>query len=426
MVAKLKDYNPEDTKFWETKGKKIAYTNLWISIPNLTLAFIVWYIFSAVIVNLNKVGYNLTPSQILNLIALPGLFGATLRIAYGFLNPVFGGRNFTTFATLTLIIPAIGIGVIAQDPNTPYSILVLLAILSGFGCANFSSSNANIPAFFPKHKQGSALGLNAGIGNLGVSVVQFSTPLLIGTSIFSFMFGAPQITADGKELYLQNAAFFWVIPLIIFAALAYFKMNNLESKDTPKFTEQLFIFKRKHTYAIMILYLMTFGGFAGFAGAFPAFLSFKFPHINPLSVAFIGPLIGALLRPIGGALSAKIGGSKITLLVFIGVGASLYGLTVIDTLVPFVITFAILFAFLGIGNGSTFGIIAEVFNPKEKGAAVGFIAAIGAYGAFIIPKVFGYSMEATGDIKLGFYIIFGFNLVCLLITYFGYIMKKSK
>ncbi|MDR0484720.1 MAG: MFS transporter [Alphaproteobacteria bacterium] len=420
MSRKLQDYNPEDTKFWEEKGSAIANRNLWISIPNLTLAFIVWYIFSAVVINLNKVGYNLTPEQIFNLVALPGLFGATLRIFYGFLNPVFGGRNFTTFATLTLIIPAAGIGYIAQNPDTPYWVLVILSLLSGFGCANFSSSNANIPGFFPKHKQGGALGLNAGFGNLGVSIVQFTTPLLIGTGIFVFIFGEGQITATGKTLYLQNAAFFWIIPLIIFALLAWFKMDNLVNKDTPKFQEQLFIFKRKHTYSIMILYLMTFGGFAGFAASFPMILSQKFPDFNALSVAFIGPLVGALIRPVGGWLSDKIGGSIITLFVFVGVAVCIYVITLVDSLLPFVIMFVLLFACCGVGNGSTFGMIAEVFTPKEKGAAVGFIAAIGAYGAFFIPKIFGMA-----GITKGLWIIFAFNLLCLLITYFGYCFKRK-
>jgi NNP family nitrate/nitrite transporter-like MFS transporter len=353
-------------------------------------------------------------------VALPGLFGATLRIFYGFMVPVFGGRNFTVFSTLTLIIPAAGIGYIAQNPDTPYWVLVVFSILSGFGSANFSSSNANIPAFFPKSKQGGALGLNAGLGNLGISIVQFTTPLLIGTGIFVFIFGEGQTTSTGGTLYLQNAAYFWIIPLIFFALLAFFKMDNLTNKDTPKFKEQLFIFKRKHTYSIMILYIMTFGGFAGFAASFPMLLLQKFPDFNPLSVAFLGPLVGALIRPVGGWLSDKVGGSIITVFVFIGIAVCLAAITFINSLVPFVLMFVLLFAFCGIGNGSTFGMIAEVFTPKEKGAAVGFIAAIGAYGSFFIPKVFGMA-----GLHNGLWIIFAFSIVCLLITYFGYCFKKK-
>lgn len=158
MSTHLEQWNPEDNSFWETHGKRIARRNLWISIPCLFLGFATWMIWSAVAVNLNSVGFNFTKEQLFTLAAVPGLTGATLRIIYSFVVPIFGGRNWTVLSTATLLIPAIGIGLAVQDPNTPYETMLLLALACGFGGGNFSSSMSNISFFFPKKAQGTALG----------------------------------------------------------------------------------------------------------------------------------------------------------------------------------------------------------------------------------------------------------------------------
>lgn len=310
---RIDDWRPEDEKFWANGGKQTATRNLWISIPNLLLAFSVWVLWSVVVVRMPDAGFHFNKAQLSWLTALPALSGATLRIFYSFLVPIFGGRKFTTLATLSLLIPTIWMGFALQDPNTPFATFVIIALLCGFGGANFASSMSNISFFYPKSQQGTAMGLNAGLGNLGVSVMQFLVPAVIGVGIFGALGGDAQTTAKGTTMYLQNAGFVWV-PLIIIAALAaWFGMNDLSSAKAS-FKDQSVIFGRQQNWIMCILYLATFGSFIGFSAAFPMLIKQSFPDVNPLKVAFLGPLVGALFRPFGGWLADKLGGAKVTLI----------------------------------------------------------------------------------------------------------------
>src|ERR1700710_848667 len=246
----IKQWEPEDPGFWNKSGSAIANRNLWISIPALMLAFSIWSLWSVTVVNLDNGGFHFTKNQLFWLTALPALSGATLRIFYSFLVPIFGGRRFTAFSTATLLIPAIGIGFALRDPSTSYSTFLWIALLCGFGGANFSSSMANISFFFPKAKKGLATGMNAGFGNLGVSMVQFVTPLVITTGMFSAITGpGHDFVAKGvaHSVWLQNAGFIWVPFIVLLTVAAWFGMNDL-ADARASFAEQAVIFRRKHNW----------------------------------------------------------------------------------------------------------------------------------------------------------------------------------
>ncbi|MCB1632899.1 MAG: MFS transporter, partial [Pseudomonadales bacterium] len=186
---------------------------------------------------LPSVGFDFSTNQLFWLAAMPGLSGATLRIFYSFMVPVFGGRLWTTLSTATLLIPAFGIGYAVQNPGTPYVLFLILALLCGFGGGNFASSMANISFFYPKKQKGHALALNAGLGNLGVSVMQFLVPLAITAGVFGAIGGAPQNAGDGQVLWLQNAGFIWVPFLLLATTAAWFGMNDIASAKAS-FAEQ--------------------------------------------------------------------------------------------------------------------------------------------------------------------------------------------
>src|SRR5690606_23267452 len=175
----LTDWRPEDREFWATHGRATAQRNLWISTYCLMLSFAVWMVWSVVVARLPAIGFAFTTDQLFWLAAVPGLSGATFRIFYAFLVPVFGGRLWTTISTASLLLPAFGIGYAVQNPDTPYLIFLVLALLCGLGGGNFASSVANISFFFPKSEKGNALAINSGLGNLGVSVMQFAIPVVI-------------------------------------------------------------------------------------------------------------------------------------------------------------------------------------------------------------------------------------------------------
>jgi NNP family nitrate/nitrite transporter-like MFS transporter len=429
----LNQWNPEDENFWETTGQRVARRNLWISIPCLLLAFSTWMMWSAIAVNLNNIGFNFTKEQLFTLAAVPGLTGATLRILYSFVVPIFGGRNWTVLSTATLLIPAIGLGNAIQDPTTSYQTMVILAAFCGFGGGNFSSSMANISFFFPKRKQGAALGLNAGLGNLGVSVMQFLIPIVVGMSLFGALGGEPQTWTDGtatKQMWLQNAAYVWVIPVILATLAALFGMNNLKAASTP-LKEQLVIFKRKHMYLTTWLYIMSFGSFIGYSAAFPLLIKTQFVGINPLQYAFLGPMMGALIRPIGGIISDKTSGASVTfwnLFVMIAAVVGVIHFIQPDSknFVGFFAMFILLFTTTGIANGSVFRMIGVIFPPKEKAPVLGFSAAIAAYGAFFLPKCFGWSIAATGAPDTALWGFIGYYITCIFVTWHWYFRRGAE
>ncbi|WP_372874693.1 NarK family nitrate/nitrite MFS transporter [Pseudomonas sp.] len=450
----IHDWRPEDPHFWGSIGKQIATRNLWISIPALLLAFAVWMVWSAVTVRLNSIGFTFTNDQLFWLAALPGLSGATLRIFYSFMVPIFGGRRWTALSTASLLLPAVWMGFAVQDTNTTYSVFVIIALLCGFGGGNFASSMANISFFYPKSQQGTALGLNAGLGNLGVSVMQFTVPLVIGVGLFGAVGGQAQELGDGSQLWLQNAGFIWVPFIAAVAVAAWFGMHDLTSAKAS-FKEQSVIFKRKHNWLMCWLYLATFGSFIGFAAGFPMLIKTQFPGVDPLQFAFLGPLVGALVRPLGGWLADKLGGARVTLWNFVLMIAAVFGVLAfipvagtVGNFYGFLAMFMLLFVTTGIGNGSTFRMIPVIFRTlherssigktaaikeqaiknagKEAAAVLGFSSAVAAYGAFFIPKSFGTSMALTGGPQMALYVFIGYYVSCILVTWWWYSRKGAE
>lgn len=451
--ALITDWRPEDRAFWQRQGHRTARRNLWISVPCLLLAFCVWMLFSAVAVNLNKVGFQFTTDQLFMLTALPSVSGALLRVPYAFMVPVFGGRRWTAFSTGILIIPCAWLGVVVQDPTTPFSTFIIIALLCGFAGANFASSMANISFFFPKQKQGGALGINGGLGNLGVSVMQLVAPLAISLSMFA-LFGGTGVEQDnGTMLYLENAAWVWVLPLAIFTVAAWFGMNDLATSKAS-LREQLPVLKRGHLWIMSLLYLATFGSFIGFSAGFAMLSKTQFPQVDILHFAFFGPLVGALARSAGGAISDRLGGTRVTLVNFIlmAIFSALLFLTLPSggeggNFVAFFGVFLLLFLTAGLGSGSTFQMISVIFRKltmdrvKAQGgseeqalreaatdtaAALGFISAIGAIGGFFIPKAFGTSLALTGSPAGAMKLFFVFYVVCVVVTWAIYGRKSAR
>ncbi|MCF6292360.1 MAG: MFS transporter [Robiginitomaculum sp.] len=530
MAKDIQNWDPENEKEWEATGKAIANRNLWISIPALLCGFAVWLYWGIITVQMINLGYDFEKSQLFTLAAIAGLTGATLRIPSTFFIRLAGGRNTIFLTTALLIIPALGTGILLQNPDTPLWQFQLMALLSGIGGGNFSASMSNISFFFPKKVQGYSLGMNAGLGNFGVTTMQILIPLVMTVG----MFGGTALTlkttsgtligkiAAGTDTYLHNAGFIWVAILIPIVIAVWVGMNNIKADHVSpnikspfgafakilgmlaigfatatfglwlmlpadvggsgfmiskwlvlpivvvltvfalrmipgtigqSLKHQYQIFNNKHTWAMTVIYTMTFGSFIGYAVAFGLAIKviFGFSHVmvdgvmmhnipNPdgpsaLMFAWTGPFIGALIRPLGGMVADKIGGAKVTQIISVIMVASALGVayfmkqayasaTPQDYFVPFLILFLILFAATGIGNGSTFKTIAVVFNKEQAGPVLGWTAAIGAYGAFIIPKVFGEQIKATTP-EYALYGFAAFYVVCIIINWWFYLRKNA-
>lgn len=246
-MSDLKQWQPEDERFWQTTGKRIATRNLWISIPSLLCGFAVWMMWSIISVQMLNLGFPYSAPELFTLAAIAGLSGATLRIPASFFVRLCGGR-FTIFLTTSLLmIPAFGTGVALQNPDTPLWVFQLMALLSGIGGGNFAASMSNISFFYPKKQQGLALGMNAGLGNFGVTTMQVLIPLFMTIGAFSLVGGGDSMILQkasgtligsipaGSETWIQNAGFLWLLALLPLSLAIWFGMNNINTEEvTPQ------------------------------------------------------------------------------------------------------------------------------------------------------------------------------------------------
>ena len=521
MPTNIFNWNVEDTEFWEKHGKKIANRNLWISIPCLLLAFAVWMMWSIIIVQMQNLGYTfhedpgVNKEMLYTLPAIAGLAGATLRIPNSFLIAIGGGRNVIFLTTALLLIPALGTGIALQDKDTPYMVFAVLAALSGFGGGNFASSMSNISYFFPKRVQGTSLGLNAGLGNVGVSIMQVLLPFTMGFALFGALGGEglplPKDVGSheaGTLFYIQNCGLTWVPLLLVASIAAWFGMNNLSTAtptmhSTPialfriafllllglvaggvglyllnvlewnmwlvlpitiilcvllmkylspgeiksNLNSQFAIFNSKHNWIMTIIYTMTFGSFIGYSAAFPKLIQDVFGVLpdgtvnpnapDPYAYAWLGPLVGSLVRPVGGWLSDKVNsGAKVTHWTTVTMIAAALGVAYFVVkagassspepyFLPFLILFLILFITTGIGNGSTFRSVPYIFDAFKSGPVLGWISAVAAYGAFIIPRVFGEQIK-IGHPEYALYGFAAYYVVCLILNWYYYYRKNAE
>ncbi|HEU0182865.1 MAG TPA: MFS transporter [Agromyces mariniharenae] len=426
----IDNWNPEDTTQWEGQGRRIARRNLNWSIFAEFLGFVVWQLWSIVAVTLPDAGFDLSTGEIFWLISIPSLVGATLRIPYSFLVPIFGGRNWTIISAGLLLAPTIALALCVSNPDTPFGVLLAAAALAGFGGGNFASSMSNITYFYPQREKGWALGLNAAGGNIGAAVAQFVVPIAISI-------GA------GATLNLPVAGWIWV-PFILLAMFgAYRYMDNL-SNAKADLSGSAAALKEPHLWLMSVLYIGTFGSFIGFASVFPKLIADQFPEFSSFAVggtsiglAFLGALVGSLARPFGGRLSDRFGGARITMVAFAAMATITVGVLLTLPLGNFWLflgLFLLLFAAAGIGNGSTYRMVPIVFALRASGdeaarkrkaaAALGLISAIGAYGGFLIPQALNLSFQATGGYAGAFVGFIAGYAGLLVLTYVVYVRSS--
>jgi NNP family nitrate/nitrite transporter-like MFS transporter len=531
VPANIPEWDVENSAFWEATGKRVAYRNLWISVPSLLNGFAIWLMWGIITVQMLNLGFPFSKEEMFTLTAISGLAGATLRIPASFFIRIAGGRNTIFLTTALLMIPALGTGIALQDKNTPLWVFQMWALLSGIGGGNFACSMSNISTFFPKRLQGTALGINAGLGNFGVTTMQIVIPLVMTAGIFGAVAGSSmELVKDsgwifgkilaGTPTFVQNAGFVWLLLLVPLAFFGFFGMNNLLTV-TPNIgstisafakilwlyglafvtagvglylylpaptglgllnmwvalplimivtlmvmklaafgemkgniAKQFEIFRNKHTWSMTALYVVTFGSFIGFSMALPLSITVIFgdSHVldattgawvhtkNPnapsaLQYAWIGPFVGALIRPVGGWISDKVGGSIVTQIISaVMVAASAYAgwimmqayqsATPETYFIQFIVTFVILFAATGIGNGSTFRTVGVIFDRVQAGPVLGWTSAVAAYGAFIAPVVIGEQIKA-GTPEMAMYGFAAFYAVCLIINWWFYLRKNA-
>lgn len=443
----LQSWDPEDEQSWD---KPLAWRTLWITTFCLTLAFVAWFLPSAIIPKLTALGYDLSASQLYWMAAMPGLAAGLFRLVWMVLPPIMGTRKMVSLTTVLLVFSTLGWGVRVQQPTAPYWELMTLAFLAGIGGGAFSGFMPSTSYFFPKRMQGTALGLQAGLGNFGVSLVQLLTPYLIALSGLAIFGGSQMLSAPGKEptqVWFQNAAFVWIPLMVLGAVLAWTMLRSVPVQANIR--QQFDIFGNQDTWWMTLLYIMTFGTFSGLSAQFGLLMANLYGSGNDAIVTgagasaqllvpgyevpdvvkyvFLGPLVGAGARVLFAPLTDRMGGAVWTLVSGIGLVASIaFTMTALtpDTtsaatleagFTKFLWGMLAIFLFSGIGNASTFKQMPMIFERRQAGGVIGWTAAIAAFGPFF----FGVGVTTFG--ALAFYGIgIAWALMCIAITWWRY------
>lgn len=441
-MSLLNRWEPEDAPFWRTEGRSRAWLTLGVTTVSLIASFATWFVFSAVAVRLPAIGFKFNTMQLFWLTAMPGLSGGSLRFIHTFLVPIYGTRLTVTVATFLKIFPMLWLGFAVQNPQTPYAHFLAIAFLCGMGGGDFSSYMPSTSMFFPKRLQGTALGIQAGVGNLGVSIVQFVTPWIITFPLLS-VFGGSQVFSKGavqKAIWLQNAAF-WYVPYLALAGVAcLLLLRSLPGRKPAVGAMVRSMTDNKHAWFCVITYVMTFGSFSGLSAAFPLMIKSlygSFPGApDPLKYAFLGPLVGSAIRFIGGPLADRFGGSIWTQVSGFGLIGGCLALifggyltpTSIEQFTGFLWIMLWMFLMTGIGNFATFRQypIIFAFNPRQGAQILGWTGAWAAYGPLIFSSLIGASIAATGSAKPFFWGALLFYAVASAINYWYYTRIKGE
>lgn len=438
---RITDWNPEDTAAWEAGNKKIARRNLLCTIAGDHVAFSIWTLWPVMALFMPQSVYGFSAGDKLLLGAVATLVGGLARIFYTLSIAAVGGRNWTAFSAFVLLIPTAGTIFLLANPGLPLWPYLVCAALTGLGGGNYAASLANVNAFYPERLKGSALAVNAGVGNLGVAVIQ-----LIGLLVLA--------TAGHQAPYWVCAVYLAL--LVIVGSTAALLMDNV-SHGTQLNTMRTILFERD-TYVISLLYIATFGSWIGFAFAFGQVLqvnfldngeSAKHAALHAAQVAFVGPLLGSLARIYGGRLADRMGGSRVTLGVLAGMTLAAGLLVIIGTvedhhagshstsMIGYVVGFMALFILSGMGNGSVFKMIPSVYEARshslamgeaerrhwaraKSGALIGICSAVGALGGVGINLALRQSYLSTGTETSAYWAFLASYVVAALMTWLVY------
>ncbi|MEB3032375.1 nitrate/nitrite transporter [[Mycobacterium] nativiensis] len=442
----IADWDPEDTVAWAAGNDKIARRNLIWSTVAEHAGFSIWAIWSVMVLFMPESVYGFTAGDKFLLAAVATLAGGALRIPYSLATAAFGGRNWTVFSALVLLIPTVAIMGLLAHPGLPLWPYLVCAVLTGFGGGNFAASMTNVNSFYPHRLKGWALAVNAGGGNLGVPLIQ-----LVGLGVLA--------TAGDRQPHWVCAIY--LVFLAVTGVCAAMFMDNLE-KHRADLTAMRSIMSEIDTWIIALLYIATFGSFIGFSFAFGQVLQLSFvgggqsaaqASLHAAQIAFLGPLLGSVARIFGGRVADRFGGGRVTLTAFGGMFAAsglLVGVSTLDdhhsgptagaTMVGYVVGFVALFIMSGIGNGSVYKMIPSVFEAHShalglsegarrnwsramSGALIGFAGAIGAFGGVGINLALRQSYLASGSATTAIWIFLAGYVGAAGLTWLRYVRR---
>lgn len=420
---------------------------LWLSTAAFTLLFAVWLMFGMLAVKFRN-EFGLSDGQLYALTLTAILAGSLLRFHFGVWADKFGGRKVMTLLLLLPVVPTLLVSF-----ATEYWHLLVLAGLFGVAGNSFSAGVAWCAAWYPKGKQGLALGV-FGAGNVGASVTKLFGPALIALVPASGLFGG---VIPGGWRFIPIA---YAVLLLLMAAAVWFlapRPDHTPARTRP-FRDVVRPLARPKVWEFSLHYVVVFGAYVALSGLLPNYYvanyggelagrlglhpqlvddfatvqglkgdEFKaYMAANPAVKADYDALVGwvgvlaavcfvfpaSLLRPLGGFLSDTFGARGVMAAVFAGMLLAGGVLTFASGLGVWAFTAAlfVLGVGMGVGKASVYKMIPDAF-PNDVGAVGGLVGLLGALGGVLVPLLAGPLQAATGSPQMLFAVLLGLTTI---------------
>lgn len=387
-----------------------------ISTFAFTLMFAVWLMFGVLGIPIQK-EFGISDSQLAWLSSVAILNGSIWRLFLGILTDRIGGKRVTIVMLLVTAVPAYLLAHVTLN----YHWLLLLAFLVGFAGNLFSVGIAWNSHWFPRERQGFALGV-FGAGNIGASATKFIGPIVIASTIGGSYLGG--IIPGGWRFV--PALYSVLLVLTGMATLFFTPADSKNVQVSRPFKEMFLPLRHIQVWRFSLYYVVVFGAYVALASWLPKYYvsvyGLNLHDAALLTALFIFP--ASLLRPLGGYISDKIGARKLmyatftTMLISLLLLAAPFGYIVLETpdgpknVLPYSLGVgqftALLFIVgcsMGIGKAAVFKHIPEYF-PHDVGAVGGLVGTLGALGGFLLPPLFVLVRERTGIPQSTFIVLF--------------------
>ena len=395
-------------------GNGQALSVLIVSTLAFTVCFMVWMMFGVIGISIQK-QLDLNATEFGLLTALPVLSGSLIRVPLGLWTDRFGGR-IVMFVLMLVCVPPIYL----LGHATAYWHFLVLGLFVGLAGGSFSVGTPYVARWFPKHRQGFAMGVY-GAGNSGAAVNKFIAPAIV------VAFGWAFVPAAYAAILFGTAILFWL-----------FSYQDPAHKvhSTVTWREQLAPLRDPNVWKLCQFYSIVFGGYVAMSLWMVQYYVGEY-GLDIRSAALLAAcfsLPGGVLRAAGGWLSDRYGAHSVTWWVLWVSWVCLFLLSYPQTDIGIVTTggvksfhigwnvwaFTALMFVLGIawafGKASVFKYIADDY-PQQIGVVSGVVGRAGGLGGFVLPILFGVLMDLTGVRSSAFMLMYGVVWVSLIWLY---------
>lgn len=362
------------------------------------VSFMIWVLLGPLAVIIMN-DFGLTESQKANLVALPTLGGAILRLVLGLLTDHIGPKRTAQLGMLATMVPLVWGWLFADRLGELY----VIALLLGVAGASFAAALPLASRWYPPQYQGLAMGI-AGAGNSG--------------TILTTLFANRIAQHFGGDWHVVFG--FALIPLVVT-----FVVFSILAKDSPnqpapkRLADYAAVLKERDAWLFCLFYSVTFGGFVGMASYLTVFFHSQYglSAVRAADFTTLCVVAGSFFRPVGGWLADRFGGIRMLIALYLAVSAMMFGMSALPELGWATLMLFVAMMCLGMGNGSVFQLVPQRF-AKEIGVITGIVGSAGGIGGFLLPKVLAYFKTATGSFSTGFLVLSVIALGCALLIAF--------